>query len=62
MKFTDLDQSIMECQRYLGKAMALRAAWKASKDTYNPPSGTLSAAVKRASMDLSKQLAQLRKG
>jgi hypothetical protein len=71
MRYVDLTNTILEAQRFLEKAKALLAEEKKFRKETNDfykshmadlnVTGTPSAAVKRASLDLSKELAKLRR-
>lgn len=73
LKFIDLEQSILEAQRFQKVAVELLKDEKCYRKAYTSAdyernnlnlnlTGRIPAAVKRASMDLSKALSQLRKG
>jgi hypothetical protein len=71
MKTADLDAAISEAQRFLRRAKDLRQALRTGTDPVNKLAGLVSVYidghpveqgyVKRASMDLSRSLSQLRK-
>lgn len=56
-----LNQAEIEAMRFIKACQALRAAKKASKRTYDMHPRE-SGAVKRASMDLTRKLADVRQG
>lgn len=64
MNQKDLEVSISEAHRFLSKAQALESLFKKYPDQtwyHAPKYAVVSAACKRASMDLTRALAEIRK-
>jgi hypothetical protein len=70
MKLSTLNKAVLEARRFLQKATEYQKMYDAAKfdaechgrKFYGPDSNKESAAAKRASMDLSRELANLRQG
>lgn len=57
-----LAQCINECNRFVARAMALQDAQADGEESYKGANPKERGAVKRASLDLSRMLAELRRG